>query len=67
MIRLKSSISGGLVFHVYDDNKLIGHIRKLKGSAGDTDMASVEKNGQEINRKEFGSPDDALYWIESHQ
>ena len=68
MIRLKSSISDGLVFQVYNDNKLIGHIRKLKGLTGYKYMASIEKDGQEeINRKKFDNPDDALYWIEVHQ
>jgi hypothetical protein len=68
MIRLKSSISDSSVFEVYNDNRLIGHIRKLKGLTGNRYIASIEKNGQEvINRKSFDSPDDALYWIESHQ
>ncbi len=67
MIRLKSSLSGGLMFHVYNDNRLIGHIRKLKGTAGDTYLASIDKNGQESDRKEFDNPDSALYWIEIHQ
>jgi hypothetical protein len=68
MIRLKSSISDVSVFQVYNDNKLIGHIRKLKGLRGIRYMASIEKGGQvEIKGKEFDSPDDALYWIELHQ
>jgi hypothetical protein len=68
MIRLKSSISDVSVFLVYNDNKLIVRIRKLKGLTGYRYTASIDKDGQEkINRKEFNSPDDALYWIELNQ
>ena len=68
MIRLKSSKSDVSVFQVYNDNKLIGHIRKLKGLRGYKYRASIEKGGQvETSGKEFDNPDDALYWIEVHQ
>jgi hypothetical protein len=68
MIRLKSSISDSSVFEVYNDNKLIGHIRKLKGLTGNRYMASIFRDGQEkFSGKEFDSPDNALYWIELHQ
>jgi hypothetical protein len=68
MIRLKSSINDSSVFQVYNDNRLIGHIRKLKGLTGYRYIASIEKDGQEeINRNKFDNADDALYWIEVHQ
>jgi hypothetical protein len=61
-------MSDGSVFQVYNDNKLIGHIRKLKGLSGNRYKASIEKDGkEEIHGKVFDSPDDALYWIELHQ
>jgi hypothetical protein len=67
MIRLKASKGDMSLFHVYNDTKLIGHIRRLKDATGNRYLASVEKDGQEVNKKEFDSPDNALYWIEVHQ
>jgi hypothetical protein len=65
MIALKSPTSDGSEFLVYDDDNLIGHIRKLKGLTGNRYMASIERNGEEeSNGKEYDSPDDALRWIE---
>jgi hypothetical protein len=67
MIALKSQ-DGGSSFQVYDDDKLIGHVRMQKGQTGNRYLASIQRNGQEeINRKEFDSPEDALRWIERHQ
>ncbi len=64
MIALNSR-DGGSTFHVYDDDKLIGHIRKQKGLSGDKYLALVDKDGKEENTgKEFDSPQDALQWIE---
>jgi hypothetical protein len=64
MIALKFH-DGGSVFQVYDDDKLIAHIRKQKGLTGDRYLASIHNHGQEESYgKEFDSPDDALRWIE---
>jgi len=66
MITLKSSTADGSAFQVYDDDQLLGHIRKLKVFSGDRYQASIERNGQEeISGKEFEIPYDALRWIES--
>jgi hypothetical protein len=65
MIALKSPTSDGSEFHVYNDDKLIGHIRKMKSLTGDMYVASVDWNGEEkSNDKAFDSPGDALRWIE---
>lgn len=64
MIALKSH-DGGLVFQVYDGDRLLGHIRMQKGQSGNRYLASLNTNGQEeSNGKEFDSPDEALKWIE---
>lgn len=68
MIRLKSSKGDGSLFQVYNDNRFIGHIRKVKGLTSIRYKASIAKDGQEeIDGKEFDTPDEALYWIELHQ
>ncbi|MGD0820888.1 MAG: hypothetical protein ABSA71_09100 [Desulfomonilia bacterium] len=65
MIALKSSTSDGSSFRVYDDEKLLGYIRKQRGLTGDKYLASIDRNGEEeSNKKDFDSPDDALQWIE---
>ena len=68
MIALKSSTSDGSVFQVYDDDELIGHIRRKSSLNGDKYMASIDMNGEEkSNNKAFDSPDEALKWIEVNQ
>jgi|GEM_PF-2443213 hypothetical protein len=65
VIALKSSTSDGSSFRVYDDEKLLGYIRKQRGLTGDKYLASIDRNGEEeSNKKDFDSPDDALQWIE---
>ena len=65
MIALRSYASDGSEFQVYDDDELIGHIRRQSSLHGDKYMASIDMNGEEkSNGKIFDSPDDALRWIE---
>ena len=65
MIALRSYASDGSEFQVYDDDELIGHIRRQSSLNGDKYMASIDMNGEEKSSgKEFDSPDDALRWIE---
>jgi len=65
MIALKSH-DGGLVFQVYDDDRLLGHVRMQKGQSGNRYLATITNHGQEENNgKEFDSPDEALRWIEN--
>jgi hypothetical protein len=67
MIALNSR-DGGSSFQVYEDDKLIGLIRRQEGPTGEKYLASVDKDGKEESaRKEFGSPRDALQWIEKYQ
>ena len=68
MIALKSSTSDGLEFQVYDDDELIGHIRRQSSLNGDKYLPSIDMNGEEkSNDKAFDSPDDALRWIEMNR
>jgi hypothetical protein len=65
MIALKSSTSDGSSFRVYDDEKLLGYIRKQKGLTGDKYLASIDRNGEEeYSNKEFDATHEALQWIE---
>ena len=65
MITLKSYKSDGSSFQVYDDDTLIGHIRRQTGLNGDKFIAVIDVNGEEkISDKVFDSPDEALKWIE---
>ena len=65
MIAFKSFKSDGSSFQVYDDDKLIGHIRRQTGLNGDKFIAVIDVNGKETSSdKAFDSPDDALQWIE---
>lgn len=64
MIALKSSTSDGSSFRVYDDDMLIGHIRRHRALTGDRYLASIDWDGEIVsNDKAFESPDDALQWI----
>lgn len=68
MIALKSYISDGSSFQVYEDGNLIGHIRRQSSLNGDKYLASIDMNGKEkSNDKAFDSPDDALQWIEKQR
>jgi hypothetical protein len=65
MIALRSYASDGSEFQVYDDDELIGHIRRKSSLNGVKYMASIDMNGKKkSNDKPFDSPDDALRWIE---
>jgi len=65
MIAFKSFKSDGSSFQVYDDDVLIGHIRRQSSLNGDKFIAVIDVNGKEkSNDKTFDSPDDALQWIE---
>ena len=65
MIVFKSNKSDGSSFQVYDDDILIGHIRRQTGLNGDKFIAVIDVNGKEKSSdKAFDSPDDALQWIE---
>jgi len=67
MIALRSSTSDGSSFRVYDGDTLLGHIRRRRGTSGDTYIAVIDRNGQEeTNGKGFDSPDDALAWIKKN-
>lgn len=67
MIALNSR-DGGSSFQVYEDDKLIGHIRRQEGPTGDKYLALVDKDGAEESAgKEFDSPQDALLWIEKYK
>ena len=67
MIALRST-DGDRSFQVYDDDKLIGHIRMQIGLTGEKYLASVDKDGEEEGaEKEFNSPDEALKWIEKQR
>lgn len=68
MIALRSSISDGSSFRVYDDDILIGHIHRQRGLTGDRYLASIDWNGEKkSNDKTFYCPDDALQWIEKQR
>jgi hypothetical protein len=62
MITLNSKDAGS-TFQVYADGKLIGYIRKIKGSSGDKYLALIDGK-EESTGKEFDSPQDAVHWIE---
>jgi hypothetical protein len=65
MIALKSYKSDGSSFQVYDDDILIGHIRRQSSLNGDKFIAVIDVDGEEMSSdKIFDSPDDALQWIE---
>ncbi len=65
MITLKSSTSDGSSYQVYDDDKLIGNIFKLKGLSGDRYRASLNRDGkEEYSEKDFDASHEALLWIE---
>ena len=65
MIAFKSHSSDGSSFKVYDDDTLIGHIRRQSSLNGDKFIAVIDVNGEEkSNDKVTDSPDDALQWIE---
>ena len=68
MIAFKSHSSDGSSFQVYDDNILIGHIRRQSSLNGDKFIAVIDVNGKEKSSdKVFDSPDDALQWIEKER
>ena len=68
MIALKSYKSDGSSFQVYDDETLIGHIRRQSSFNGDKFIAVIDVNGKEKSSdKAFDSPDDALQWIEKQR
>ena len=65
MIAFKSHSSDGSSFQVYDDDILIGHIRRQSSLNGDKFIAVIDVNGKEKSSdKVFDSPDEALQWIE---
>ena len=65
MIAFKSFKSDGSSYQVYDDDILIGHIRRQSGVNGDKFIAVIDVDGKEKSSdKIFDSPDDALQWIE---
>ena len=65
MIAFKSNKSDGSSFQVYEDDTLIGHIRRQSSLNGDKFIAVIDVDGEERNSdKAFDSPDDALQWIE---
>ena len=65
MIAFKSFKSDGSSFQVYEDDILIGHIRRQTGLNGDKFNAVIDVNGKEKSSdKAFDSPDEGLKWIE---
>ena len=65
MIAFKSNKSDGSSFQVYEDDTLIGHIRRQSSLNGDKFIAVIDVNGEEKSSdKAFDSPDDFLQWIE---
>jgi hypothetical protein len=68
MITFKSFKSDGSSFQVYEDDTLIGHIRRQTGLNGDKFIAVIDVNGEEkLSNKAFNSPDEALQWIEKQR
>ena len=68
MIAFKSHASDGSSFQVYEDNILIGHIRRQSSLNGDKFIAVLNVNGKEKSSdKVFDSPDDALQWIDKQR
>jgi len=68
MIALKSYISDGSSFQVYEDDTLIGHILRQTGPNGDKFIAVIDMNGRQKNSdRAFDSPADALEWIEEQR
>ena len=68
MITFKSFKSDGSSFQVYDDDQLIGHIRRQSRLNGEKFIAVIDVNGEEKSSdKIFYSPDDALKWIEGQR
>ena len=65
MIAFKSHSSDGSSFQVYEDDILIGHIRRQSSLNGDKFIAVIDVNGEEkCSDKIFDSPDEGLKWIE---
>jgi hypothetical protein len=68
MIALKSYISDGSSFQVYEDDTLIGHILRQTGLNGDKFIAVIDMDGRQKNSdKAFDRPGDALEWIEEQR
>jgi hypothetical protein len=68
MIAFKSHSSDGSSFQVYDDDILIGHIRRQSSLNGDKFIAVLDVDGEETRSdKAFDCPDDALQWIEKER
>ena len=64
MIAFKSFKSDGSSFQVYDDDILIGHIRRQTGLNGDKFIAVIDVDGKgKSSGKAFDSPDDALQLV----
>ena len=64
MIALKSSTSDGSFYEVFDDEKLIGHVRLKESPSGNSYIASILKGEEEDDVvKDFVSPQDALQWL----
>jgi hypothetical protein len=67
MITLKTFTSDGSLYQVYDDDKIIGVIRRDKGPSGDRYVASLDVGSEgEKFEKEFHASHDALRWIEKN-
>lgn len=65
MILLKSLISDGSSYDVFDNDKLIGYIHLKESTLGNRFLAFVHWGGEEKRAdEEFVSPQDALQWIE---
>jgi len=68
MIALKSYISDGSSFQVYENDTLIGHILRQTNFNGDKFIAVIDMNGGQKNSdKAFNSPNEALQWIEGQR
>ena len=68
MIALKSYISDGSSYQVYEDDTLIGHILRQTGLNGDKFIAVIDMDGRQKNSdKAFDSPNEALQWIEEQK
>jgi hypothetical protein len=68
MITFRSHASDGSSFQVYENDILIGHIRRQTNFNGDKFIAVIDVNGEEkLSNKAFNSPDEALQWIEKQR
>jgi hypothetical protein len=68
MISLKSQKSDGSSYQVYEDDKLIGNIRRQSSLNGEKFLAIINTNNEErFSDKAFDSPDEALQWIEDQR